>query len=171
MSSYDLGFYIYGAGVAICDIGVGGEGGYIAVKYPNDLCALYCFMEFTTGILGGGYVTPTKPITTTYLPPALDGFFVKIEINQGIAGVGSSQLNIEIANEKNYPVFTMKEKMWELRGLTTGSIAVQGKLAKDSRFNEKPLTQVNYSRYREYAAGLAYEHAMGRGSLLNYTKK
>lgn len=170
MSAFELGFYIYGVGVAIKDIGVGGEGGYIAVKYPNDLCALYYFMEFTTGVLGGGLITPTKPITTPYLPEALDGYFIKMETSQGIAGVGSSQLSIEILNQKNYAVFTMKEKMWELRGITTGGIAIQAKLAKDSRFKGKPLTNLDYSRYREYAAGLVYEHAMGRGSLWNYAK-
>ncbi len=171
MSNYELGFYIYGAGVALKDIGVGGEGGYIAVKNPNDLCALYCFIEFTTGVLGGGIITPTKPITTPYLPQALDGFFIKIELNQGIVGTGSSQVSVEILSGENYPVFTMKEKMLELRGATTGAIAIQGKLARDPRFNSKPLTNIDYSRYREYAAGLAYEHAMGRGSLWNYANK
>lgn len=165
-SKNEIGFLLFGGGVAISEIGVGAEGGYVAVKQSGGSCQLYYFAEFTSGILGGCCLTPTKPIETAYIPADLSNCSVSISIGGGVAGWGTVMVSFLIANGKYYEVFSFKEKLLDLRGLSTGELDVAAKLARDSRLKDAPLTKLDYSRYGEYAAGLTFERAMGRQSLL-----
>jgi hypothetical protein len=164
---YKIGFILYGAGVAVSDIGVGGEGGYVAVENPDGTCHLYYFVEFTSGLLGGCYIAPEKPVDTTYLPNNLESFFVHFSIGSGIAVTGTAKTDFIIYNKNNYEVFTFKEKPLQLRGVCTSSLDVTAKLKRDYRFIDKPLKEMDYSKYlTEVPAGKAFEKAMGRMGLM-----
>lgn len=165
MSMIEVGFYLYGGGLAVSDIGVGVNGGYLAVKQPGGDCQLYYFYGYTTDTLGGIYLTPVKPIQTAYLPGDLENFTISLSINNAVALTGSALVNLTIFNEKGGAVFQFNDKPVDLRGVATCGFQITAKLKRDNRMGSKPLTEKDYSRYLEYTAGRIFELAMGRGSL------